>query len=61
MLDFFQTLFLHYLGVLNSNLSDNILYLMSFAYKLAKQKMPTNKMATATAEYRRFFVHYNKL
>ena len=30
-------LFLHNLGVLNANLSNNILSLMSFTFKLAKQ------------------------
>ena len=32
-------LFLHILGVLNANLSNNILYLMPFPFKLLKQKM----------------------
>ena len=38
-------LFLHNPGVLNANLSNNILYLMSFTLKLAKQKM-TSKSHT---------------
>ena len=32
-------MFLHNLRVLNSNLSDNILYLVTFTFKLAKHKM----------------------
>ena len=32
-------LFLHKLGVLNSNLSNNIIYLVTFTFKLAKNKM----------------------
>ena len=32
-------LFLHNFGVLNANLTNKILYLMSFTFKLAKQKM----------------------
>ena len=38
-------LFLHYLGELNENLSSNILYLMFFTFKLAKQKM-TSKITS---------------
>ena len=37
--EFFIYLFLHISGVLNANLSNNILYLMPFPFKLAKQKM----------------------
>ena len=40
---FFIHLFLHNLGVLNLNLSYNILYLLTFTFKLAKHKM-TAKM-----------------
>ena len=35
-------LFLHYLCVLNLNLSDNILYLVSFTFILAKHKKATH-------------------
>ena len=35
----FFHLFLHNLGVLSSNLSDDILSLVSFTFKLGKQKM----------------------
>ena len=45
MLNFLCTFFLHYLGELNENLSSNILYLMSFTFKLAKQKM-TSKITS---------------
>ena len=37
--EFIIYLFLHNLCVLNENLSDNILYLVSFTFKLLKQKM----------------------
>ena len=37
--NFFIHLFLHNLCVLSSNLSDNILYFVTFTYKLAKQKI----------------------
>ena len=40
---FFIHLFLDNLCLLNSNLSANILYLVTFTFKLAKHKM-TNKM-----------------
>ena len=36
---FFLHLFLHNLSVLNTNLSNNILYLVTFTFKLAKHKM----------------------
>ena len=41
---FFIHLFLHNLCVLNSNLSDNILYLVTFTFKLAKHKMATKML-----------------
>ena len=37
-------LFLHNMCVLNSNLSDNILYLVTFTFKLAKHKMATKML-----------------
>ena len=40
---FFNHLFLHNLFVVNSDLPDDILYLVTFTYKLAKHKM-TAKM-----------------
>ena len=39
-------LFLHNLYVLNSNLSDNILYLVTFTFILAKHKMATKMLRT---------------
>ena len=40
-----STCFLHNLCVLNSNLSDNILYLLTFdPFKLAKHKMATKML-----------------
>ena len=38
-IQFVNHLFLHNLGVLNSNPSDNVLYSVSFTFKFAKQKM----------------------
>ena len=35
-------MFLHNFGMLSSNLSDNILYLARFTFKLAKHKMSAN-------------------
>ena len=37
-------LFLHNLYVLNANLSDNVLYLETFSFKLAKHKMTTKML-----------------
>ena len=37
-------LFLHNLRVLNVDLSDNVLYLDTFTYKLAKHKMVTKML-----------------
>ena len=40
----FYPLFLHNLCVLNSNLSDNIQYLVTFTFKLAKHKIATKML-----------------
>ena len=37
-------LFLHNVCVLNANLSDNVLYLETFTFKLAKHKMATKML-----------------
>ena len=50
--EFIIYLFLHNLCVLNENLSDNILYLVSFTFKLLKQKMTAK---TTSLLY--FFTH----
>ena len=40
----FVLFFLHNLCVLNANLSDNVLYLETFTFKLAKHKMATKML-----------------
>ena len=45
-------LFLHNLGVLNSSLSNDILYLVTFTFKLAKQKMAAEMLIKPHIFYR---------
>ena len=44
-------LFLHNVCVLNSNLSVNILYLVTFTFKLAKHKMATEMLRKPHISY----------
>ena len=48
---FFIHLFLHNVCVLKSNLSDSILYLMTFTFKLLKHKMATKMLRKAHIFY----------